>query len=60
MLMSNTMINIIFLRNIPDLFYKIFILIKLYNCILTRSSESDGRSDVTDSLDCPDKVRLPW
>ena len=26
---------------------------------LTRSSESDGRSDVTDSLDCPDKFRLP-
>ena len=25
----------------------------------TRSSESDGRSDVTDSLDCPDKFRLP-
>ena len=26
----------------------------------TRSSESDGRSDVTDSLHCPDKFRLPW
>ena len=26
----------------------------------TRSSESDGRSDVTDSLDCPDRFRLPW
>ena len=25
----------------------------------TRSSESDGRSDVTDSLDCPDKFRVP-
>ena len=25
---------------------------------LTRSSESDGRSDVTDSLDCPDWFRL--
>ena len=25
----------------------------------TRSSESDGRSDVTDSLDCPNKFRLP-
>ena len=28
--------------------------------IITRSSESDGRSDVTDSLDCPDRFRLPW
>ena len=26
---------------------------------VTRSSESDGRSDVTDSLDCPDKFRVP-
>ena len=25
----------------------------------TRSSESDGRSNVTDSLDCPDRFRLP-
>ena len=25
----------------------------------TRSSESDGRSDVTDSLDCHDMFRLP-
>ena len=25
----------------------------------TRSSESDGRSDVTDCLDCPDLFRLP-
>ena len=27
---------------------------------ITRSSESDGRSDVTDCLDCPDLFRLPW
>ena len=26
---------------------------------LTRSSESGGRSDVTDSFNCPDKFRLP-
>ena len=26
--------------------------------LLTRSSESDGRSDVTDSLECPDKFRV--
>ena len=25
----------------------------------TRSSETDGRSDVTDSLECPDKFRVP-
>ena len=25
----------------------------------TRSSESDGRSDFTDSLECPDKFRVP-
>ena len=24
----------------------------------TRSSESDGRSDVTDSFECPDKFRV--
>ena len=29
------------------------------NGLITRSSESDGRSDVTDSLDSPDKFRLP-
>ena len=29
------------------------------NHIITRSSESDGRSDVTDSLECPDKFRVP-
>ena len=27
--------------------------------IITRSSESDGRSDVTDSFECPDKLRVP-
>ena len=26
---------------------------------LTRSSESNGRSDVTDSLECPDEFRVP-
>ena len=26
---------------------------------ITRSSESDGRSDVTVSLECPDKLRVP-
>ena len=25
----------------------------------TRLSENDGRSDVTDSLECPDDFRLP-
>ena len=25
----------------------------------TRSSESDGRSNVSDSLECPDKFRVP-
>ena len=28
--------------------------------VKTRSSESDGRTNVTDSLDCPDKFKLPW
>ena len=28
-------------------------------CGEKRSSENDGRSDVTDSLYCPDKLRLP-
>ena len=27
--------------------------------IITRSSESDVRSNVTDSLECPDKFRVP-
>ena len=27
---------------------------------LTRSSESDGRSDVTDNLDCRDKFRVRY
>ena len=25
-----------------------------------RSSESEGKSDVTDSLEGPDKFRVPW
>ena len=37
------MMNIIFLRNTPDLFYKIFILIKLYNCILIKRNNRQFR-----------------
>ena len=39
--------------------FSFVIIYELLIVLKTRSSESDGRSDVTDSLDCPDKFRLP-
>ena len=40
-----------------EYFSKTFFLTLLN--FITRSSESDVRSDVTDSLECPDKFRVP-
>ena len=42
------------------LWFILYYLIFTSPDIFTRSSKSYGRSNVTDSLNCPNKFRLPW